>query len=185
MPLATTAGAFVRIEGWRALSFDSARDYLRERLDRTGSWLTDLATLEKTMARSPSFRAALLGGDGEPALGQVAALAVARVATPQTMSGWIARARAVSVRELLDDVRRFKAEQARGRSRSAAGASNCFARPSPAAADASNPEPDPDPADDGERCQVRIPVAEFVIGVFDELRDIFGAVNGRDAGPAA
>jgi hypothetical protein len=87
------------------------------------------------------------------------------------------------VRELQDEIRRFKALERRkapGRAPAEHPAMPAAEGTDVSEAEMARVDLEDDDPDDGERCLVRIPAADFVVAVFDELRDLFGALNGRD-----
>ncbi len=105
-PIGAAARPFVEKKAWTLLGYARANDYAREILGRSGRWLYDRARLERVLLGSPKLEAAFSGSDGGTPLGQVAILGIERHANPATLNAWIERARAVSVRELLEDFRR-------------------------------------------------------------------------------
>jgi hypothetical protein len=194
LPLAAVASAFVQQSAWVPLGYMDLCDYTRERLDRSARWMRDFDALAKGMDNAPRLRAALLGRDGGVRLGTIAALCVARFATAGTIEAWIAYARSVSVRELRDAI-----ATARGAGRlwppgmdaedfapgaASSDAAGATRSESSDRAEGSQAQAlDDDDPEDGERCLVRIPIPEFLLYVFDEVRDLFGALSGHAVGP--
>ena len=100
LPLARAAAALVEHTAWQACGFRTQADFTRERLGRDSRWLRQLVSLHRAQERLPALAQALCGADGGSPLGQVAALLVGRVATPENVETWIARARQLSLEEL-------------------------------------------------------------------------------------
>lgn len=98
--LAATARAFVDLEGWRFLGFARLDDFAREKLDRSGRWIKELAALGKRMQDAPPLLAAVLGTDGEVPLPLCAALKIARAPATHPIEHWIDLGRRVTIREL-------------------------------------------------------------------------------------
>jgi len=109
LELARAAAEMTARRAWTVFGYLEPDDFARELLDRSGRWLRDLSSLGEAVKRLPALEAALLGCDGAPALGRVAALLVAQVATAETLPEWVALARASSVRELRQAVREAQA----------------------------------------------------------------------------
>jgi hypothetical protein len=105
LPLGKAAHAFVERKAWSVFGYGGIEDYARERLDRTGRWLRDQASLGRALEGLPGLARALDGADGGRPLGKVSARLVSRVATAESLAGWIALARRVPVRELKQLVR--------------------------------------------------------------------------------
>jgi hypothetical protein len=104
--LAAAALELSRIEGWKALGFTYASDFARERLDRSSSWLRQLARLGRTCRELPALTDAITGADGGKPLARAAAYEVCRVARPDTVADWIQRARGCTIRQLKEAIRR-------------------------------------------------------------------------------
>lgn len=171
VPVARTATALVAAKAWCEFGFARLNDYARERLGRSGRWVRDLAALGDALTRLPALSAALTGSDGGRPLGRVAALLIARIATPDSLTEWIATARALSIRALRDAVR---ATREAGRIHDAAS--------DPAAADFSAEDsPSADPDDVAGRILVRVSVPAPVLAAFDEAVDLYRAVEGGEA----
>ena len=103
---ATAAMDLSRIEAWKSLGFTYANDFAREHLDRSSSWLRQLARLGRACQELPALKEAITGADGGKPLGRAAAYEVCRVARPDTVADWIQRARGCTIRELKETIRR-------------------------------------------------------------------------------
>ena len=90
--LAVAAHVLMVKEGWKEFGFANSQDFSRERLDHSGRWLRNLATLADSFSQLPMLRNAVTGLDGKRPLGSAAAYEVARVATAGTAEHWVARA---------------------------------------------------------------------------------------------
>ena len=110
LPLARAAAALVEHTAWQACGFRTQADFTRERLGRDSRWLRQLVSLHRAQERLPALAQALCGADGGSPLGQVAALLVGRVATPENVQVWIDRARQLSLEELRVAVRLASSE---------------------------------------------------------------------------
>jgi len=202
IPLARAATALVAAKAWCDFGFARLDDYARERLGRSGRWVRDLAALGERLPSLPALAAAVTGEDGGRPIGRVAALLVARVASPESLEGWITRARAASIRALRDTVRAARAAPipsapaaaspaamlatalaaspvgtsppATHAAVPAAATATAPAAPSTSAA----PDDDDDPAD---RLLVRMMVPSSILAAFDEALDLFRAVEGGEA----
>jgi hypothetical protein len=84
----------------RVFRFPSAARYLRERLGMSGSRARALAALDRKSWDAPGLGEAYRDG----ALSWTQAVALVPVAHEETIDAWIARARAVTIRRLLDEV---------------------------------------------------------------------------------
>jgi hypothetical protein len=84
----------------RLMGFPSAATYARERLGLSPRKARALVALERKTWEAP----ALLAPYREGELSWVRALAISPVVSEETAAAWIARARAVTVRRLLDEV---------------------------------------------------------------------------------
>ena len=106
MPLLARV-ARVFVEGRASVQFGHVDlgDFSREFLGRSSRWLRDLSELGAGLERLAGLEAALVGSDGGPPLGRVAARCIARTASAETLSAWVGLARRVSVRELLEAAR--------------------------------------------------------------------------------
>jgi hypothetical protein len=112
--LAHAAWAFASRQGWLAFGYTEPADFARERLDRGGRWLRELAALHRLFEKFPALARAVTGRDGGAPVGQEAALVIGRVATPESLGGWIETARRLGVRDLDQAVRAERARRAAG-----------------------------------------------------------------------
>ncbi len=165
IPLSRAAAAFVRERAWFAFGYARLEDHARERFGRSGRWVRNLAVLGESLQSMPRLAAALTGDDFGRPIGWVAALAVARIATPETLTFWIGLARRSTVRDLHYAVRR--------------------ARAVPDAEDPTKhgegPVADDDVDDGGDRDLVRLLVPAPVAEAFDEALDLYRAIEGHHA----
>ncbi len=113
-PLGSAAHSLLESEGWKLFGAVRLDDYARERLRRSGRWLRDLAALEKGLRAWPRLAAAFDGTDGGTRLGQVASIAISRIANPVTIEAWIERARSVTYDTFKEDLREARAKRHRG-----------------------------------------------------------------------
>ena len=104
LPLSRAARALCDARAWSTFGYARVEDYARERLGRTGRWLRDQASLGRSLESFPALAAALAGTDRGRPLGKVSALWVGKVASLDSVEGWIALARRVSVRDLKESV---------------------------------------------------------------------------------
>ena len=178
VPLARSAAAFVRRQGWCEFGFARLDDHARERFGRCGRWLRDLALLGESLDRLPGLQTALTGEDGGRPLGRVAAMVVARIADPESLQDWIGRARRLTVRELRVEVTRARA-LATGPPEGAGMTETGSAAPRAPAEPAAMPPPDD--LESVDRVLVRMAVPAPVRAAFDEGLDLFRAVEGREA----
>ena len=153
LPLALAASAFVVNRGWVPFGYARLEDHSRERFDRSSRWVRDLAVLGSAMATMPEIGEALVGSDGHPPIGRVAALVVARVASPESVGRWIDLARSVTVRELKATVKKARA------------ARSCWPMP---------------PEDSQANRLVRFLVPDPVLAAFDETLALHRAISGQD-----
>jgi len=169
LPLARAASAFVVHRGWVPFGYARLEDHSRERFDRSSRWVRDLAALGSALATMPDIGEALAGSDGGRPIGRVAALVLARVATPESVGCWIDLARSVTVREL------------KAAARTAREAQSCWP---PSREDPSKPGPpslDPlNGEDDTANRLVRFLVPEAVLAAFDETLTLHRAVSGQE-----
>jgi hypothetical protein len=107
-PLARAARRFVLERCWIPFGHARFEDHARERFGRTARWVRDLAALGTAVERLPRLGAALTGDDGQRPIGRVAALFIGKVASPESLSIWIALARSATVRDLKEQVRRAR-----------------------------------------------------------------------------
>ena len=188
--LARAAAAFVQAGAWSAFGFARLDDHARERFGRSGRWVRDLAALGRALSSLPGLAEALAGEDGAAPLGRVAALLIGGSAAPASLGAWIALARAVSIRELREALRRARDagsawppgtntnnDKGGGEESQAPASDPAVAGilgAGPGGADA----PDDDPAD---HSLVRIPVPAPLVAAFDESVDLYRAVEGAQA----
>jgi len=170
--LCRTAAAYVALGAWTPCGYSRLGDFTREVLGRSGRWLRDLATLGRGLRSLPGLESALLGLDGGPALGRVAATAIARVATPASLPAWINRARACTVRELQDAVR-----SAREAGANAPPGAACEPSPCRRVLD--------EETEDAATCAVRLALPRPVAVAFEETLDLHRAVSGHQASVAS
>ncbi len=104
--MASAARRFVEGKDWLGFGYARLEDHSRERFGRCGRWVRDLKTLAEVAERSPALSDAVSGADGGDPIGSVSALAIGKIATPESSHEWVALARRVSVRKLRDEIRR-------------------------------------------------------------------------------
>lgn len=200
--LARAARSLAAREGWVPFGYARLSDFARERLGRCGRWASDLAVLGEGLARLPALEPAMTGADGSWPVGRVAALAIARTASLESLAAWVARARSSTVRELLDatrTARRGGPEHPLPRPGGDARVSACAvpdARSHPTAAvqvasspstgaiqeGALHPTGAVQEEDDGESpCEARLVLPMPVDVAFDETFDLYRAVTGGEA----
>src|SRR5258706_12198122 len=109
IPLARAAGAFMQRQAWSDFGFARLEDHARERFGRSGRWVKDCASLGGALQSLPPLADALTGEDGGRPIGRVAALLVARIASAESLPGWIALSRRVPIRALRESVRAARA----------------------------------------------------------------------------
>jgi hypothetical protein len=171
LPLCRAAAAFVRRRAWRTHGFARLEDHARERFGRSGRWVRDLAALGEALQSMPRLAAALTGDDGGRPLGCVAALVIARVASPASLDAWIARARSSTVRALRESAARARTDAS---VRPPPDAPVDAASAPPAAGDAR------ETVDLADRDLVRLLVPPSVAEAFDETLELFRAVEGHE-----
>ncbi|MFQ5720116.1 MAG: HNH endonuclease [Acidobacteriota bacterium] len=108
--LARAARGWLWAEGWCHFGYARVDDHAREVLARSGRWLRDRAVLGAALQRLPALEGAVTGADGGHPLGQVAAMALARFVTADTVEAWIVWSRQVSVRTLKEGIRAARAQ---------------------------------------------------------------------------
>ena len=133
--MARVAAALYERKAWFACFHRNKEDFAREKLGRSARWLQDLVRLQRTLDALPRLATAVTGADGCEPLGQMAALAIGRVATPANVEGWIARARSGTLAALRQQVATAAAHDAARASRSSSGT----ARATPARAPSKRP----------------------------------------------
>jgi len=164
LPLALAASAFVVNRGWVPFGYARLEDHSRERFDRSSRWVRDLAVLGGALATMPEIGEALVGSDGHHPIGRVAALVVARVASPESVGCWIDLARTVTVRKLKAAARQARETQ------------SCWPPPSE-----DKPEPDNSKEEDNQANRlVRFLVPDPVLAAFDETLALHRAVSGQE-----
>ena len=191
IPLARAAAAFVQRQAWSEFGFARLEDHARERFGRSGRWVKDCASLGRALQSLPLLADALTGDDGGRPIGRVAALLVARIASADSLSAWVALARRIPIRALRESVR---AARAAGTAWPPDSGARCAGDPRQSAdspmrpADSSMPPSDSPagPPDDGlddlsDRALVRIPVPVPLLAAFDEAVDLYRCVEGREA----
>ena len=103
--LAGVASALSQSEAHRLFGYARWSDFVRERYQRSGRWLKDLAALHRLFQSLPGLREAVSGEDGGKPLGVSAAAAIGRVASSSTVTLWIDRGRSLSLAKLREEVR--------------------------------------------------------------------------------
>ena len=156
--LARTARRLVGVKGWTIFGYARVDDYANEQLDRSGRWLRDLAALDDAFERFEKLRRAFTGVDGGRPIGQVAALAIGRIADERSVECWIRLARQLPVRRFKDRIREARA------------------------AESSLPLHNPDEV---ERVRVSLAVPAAVRAVFDEAAELNRMVCGSQVSVTA
>src|SRR5262245_13915333 len=142
-----------RASGFVALGFARLADYAAERLGLPARRARDLVTLARGLEPLPRLAAAFDAGD----ISRSQVRLLLRVATPDTESAWLARARSLNVRLLDREVDATLADAvARDSGRPDAAASDT-AVPDAAAPDAASADDDDDDASPGEWFDVPVP----------------------------
>ncbi|MFQ5720101.1 MAG: HNH endonuclease [Acidobacteriota bacterium] len=189
--IARTARVWMSSKAWQHFGYARVGDHARESLSRSGRWLRDRAALGEALERVPALERALTDSRGCRALGQVAALALARIVTPESVDAWVALARRVTVRSLRDALRAAREHgsvwppddaaprpaDADADARSTSGRS----LPDPTSGEASTQQPRKEEVTQaaGHRT-IRMPVPAAVRDLFDETRELHAAVCGRE-----
>jgi hypothetical protein len=179
----------VRERAWRTFGFARAADFALEHFGRSGRWLRDLAALHHALSAIDGLASALTGDDGGGPFGRRRALLIARVATPATLSGWLALARRLTVRELQAAVSQARRAGGAAPADDAGTVPADHGAPAPrddAGAAAHKPEAlaDRDAGELGEvedRSLVRLAAPLAVVAAFDEAVDLYRAVEGGEA----
>jgi hypothetical protein len=99
--LARVAGRLVEARAWERLGYARLRDYAVERAGLSARQLQDLAHVDGALARLPRLEAAFVAGD----LTWTQTRLLARVATPEDETRWIAFARQLTAGALAREVR--------------------------------------------------------------------------------
>ncbi|HZL84660.1 MAG TPA: hypothetical protein VFD07_04700, partial [Candidatus Krumholzibacteria bacterium] len=100
LPIARATAEVLRRSAWRAFGYETQGDFTREHLQREPRWMHEQARLHAVLEKHPQLADAVCGLDGGAPLGQVASVQIGRVATAETLSDWIDRARALPLNEL-------------------------------------------------------------------------------------
>jgi hypothetical protein len=100
LPIARATAEVLRRSAWRAFGYGTQGDFTRERLQREPRWMHEQARLHAVLEKHPQLEEAVCGLDGGAPLGQVASVQIGRVATAETLSDWIDRARVLRLNEL-------------------------------------------------------------------------------------
>jgi hypothetical protein len=108
--LAAIAARLVDTKGWQRLCYARLSDYARERPGLSARQLQELARVHRALAALPALEQALVAN----ALPWSKVRLVARVAKPEDLAEWIARARTLPVRLLEREVRQAHAAGAGG-----------------------------------------------------------------------
>jgi hypothetical protein len=106
--MARVAARLVPLRAWVLFGFARADDFVREKLGRSGRWLRNLRALGEALQRSPRLSDALTGRDGKPPIGQVAVLAIARIASERSTPVWVDLARRLPIRRFKHEVQRAR-----------------------------------------------------------------------------
>jgi hypothetical protein len=179
IPLAHAAAAFVREEAWVPFGFARLGDHARERFDRSGRWVRDLATLGKSLSSLPALAPALTGEDGGPPIGRGAALLIGRVANPASLPAWLLVARAASVRDLRDTVKKAIAEGSSWPAGAESSESSMAVAADGVVCNVTDESLSPIEAED--RSLVRMAVPAPLLAAFDEAVDLYRAIEGVEA----
>jgi hypothetical protein len=165
---------------WDARGYLRPAEYCQQRLQRSLRWLRDHAALGEALERLPHLERSLLGLDGPP-IGPAVATAIGRVATAETLASWVERARRLSVREIIDEIRACRS-QGRNTTASADTAMCDGSQESEAASRRTIEDPEPEV----ERVvEVRVHVPRTVRAIFEDVLDLHRAASGSEAPTAA
>jgi len=171
--IARAVRRFVEEKSWARFGFARIDDYARERIARSARWLRDLAALDRALADLPDLRRALVGDDGGRPIGQVAALAIGRIASPQSVQAWIDMSRRLPVRKFKKEIRLAR-ERGSDRPRSDGDfESGRFPDGDPHREADDSPDPD-------RRYSVRLRMPASIRGAFDRTLALHRAVSGRE-----
>src|SRR5690606_31704638 len=91
---------FREADGWRRLGWATEKQYVEERVGVSHASMKARLTLARRCRRLPAVAQALEAGH----IGFEAASLVARVASPQTVERWIARARERTIQHLREEI---------------------------------------------------------------------------------
>lgn len=94
------------VGGFKRLGFPTFESYAREALGRTGRWAADVRGLAKRLGSLPLIRAEVRAGRMSLSMAEL----VVRVATPDDEAEWVARARAMNVRQMRAELKDRKLE---------------------------------------------------------------------------
>jgi hypothetical protein len=168
--IAYAALALFECEAWKAFGYRQRNDYCRERLDLTLRWLDDAAALGRGLRSFPELERAVAGLDGAP-LGRVAATAIARIATPDSIAAWIRRGRELTVRELLTEIQTV---------RSAGGTAplESLTEETPSASERRTLHETEPEIEETESTRMRC--SRRVLAIFQDVFDLHRALNGYD-----
>ncbi|HEY3175549.1 MAG TPA: HNH endonuclease signature motif containing protein, partial [Candidatus Polarisedimenticolia bacterium] len=174
VPLARAASAFRRQSGWFLFGYARLSDYSRERVGCTSRWFGDLAHLGDRLDELEGLAAALTGDDGGRPIGRAAAIAIARIASAESLGAWVELARCVGARELREAVGRARAAGSTWPVEPAGAGGHDEMR-----VEQSGVDPDEEDPDDGRYLKWFMPAP--VAAAFDEALDLFRAVEGGEA----
>ncbi|HET9481462.1 MAG TPA: hypothetical protein VFP98_06890, partial [Candidatus Polarisedimenticolia bacterium] len=182
--LARAVAVFVRRKMWFEFGFARLEDFARERFGRSARWARDLALLGAAFEKMPALADALTGRDGKPSISKLKALALARVACPESLPGWLALAREQGIRSLRRLVCEARAAGSAwppesGSQEPDGPGESARSGPSAPLSDAGR-EPDGD-----DLRLVRYMVPAPVVAAFDEGVELFRAVAGSQTGVAS
>src|SRR5574341_529774 len=175
VPLARAAAAFRKKEGWCEFGYARVRDYARERTGFSGTWLTGLASVGDRIEDTHGFLEALTGDDGGAPLKRSAAISVAGVLTAESLAAWLELARRLNPKDLRAAVRRAKA----------AGSRSPVEAPSTAEAGIEDADGEPEDSHPDDERYVRMMVPAAVVSAFEEVLDLYRAVEGSESTIAA
>src|SRR5262245_35390141 len=167
--IALAALALFECEAWKRFGYRHLDDYARERLDRKSRWLEDAVALGRGLREFPLLEGAVTGSDGVP-LGRVAATAIARIATPESLAAWIRRGRERTVRELLTEIQAARAAGRRSPADDEDGRSSVPLECGPERRTLEEPEPEIAETQD---VQIRTPPRVFA--AFEDVFDLHRA----------
>jgi hypothetical protein len=102
------AARVMALRPWVPFGFARCDDFARERWDRCGRWLRDMAALGKALDSPPQLADAILGRDGGRPIGKFAAVAIVRVADDDSIGAWVDLARCIPIRRFTREVRRAR-----------------------------------------------------------------------------
>jgi hypothetical protein len=179
-PLARAARRFVHERCWVPFGYARLEDHARERFGRTARWVRDLSALDTGLEKLPRLGPALGGDDGGRPIGRVAALFIAKVATPESLPIWIELARKTTVRDLKARVRRARK---RGSAWPEETEDEICASDTDEVTRGETTEADEDAA--AEPCCLRMPAPSPVRMAYYETSALHRSVVGSEASPAS